>query len=352
MSNGNQVNDIGSTVSGYASLFDIKYIKFFVKGILSKTFYILSASFGLIGFGIIGALKYIVKEKSEKNNEKEMIVLGLLIFFVSFCVCLISTLIPMRMDVMFYGRYYEPDIGMLLIIGLFSLLTWGNKLKCGYLEAWFISILYKLSYISTDAYFRESLSGFEGPLTFPCITGIARYFYMNIGYENVVSEIFSVTLQRMIIIFGLFIILNFVFKRNKIIVSLFLTVSLTVIQFSDACDVVDSMKYYENERYSYVDPIAKEIDAKWKEAENIAIYYYHDAAQNNVQANILALQLKVGKTPIRIVNELTIQENVDFLQYIILNKTEVDYEGKKKCIDEQNAEYLCETALFELYVIQ
>ena len=213
----------------------------------------------------------------------------------------------------------------ILLIGLIFLLEKKVKTKEILFIGMLLNIVYKISYICTENFYLERLNLFEGAFTFPCVTGIAKYFFQGNELEQIVEKIFISVFIFICFLIMCIILLN-LSKKKKWVIQLLVLGCISTVQINDSQVVIGKMRHYVNQRYEDVDDIAKSIDCDWDEKENVEIYYYSTNAANDIQANILALQLKIGKTPISKISDLDDMTYKSMRKYIILNKSEEDYQ--------------------------
>lgn len=359
ISNGQQANDVESQIKGMLNLFDWKYIAFFIKNFWAKLFYVLTSTVGLSGIGSVAFIYFLYKFMKQKRvysySLTMMMGLGFGIFIFAFFMTVYVASIPYRGDIVFYGRYYEPYIGFVLVLGFMYLTEQDQSVGWRICSIIFLWVIYKISFINSEKFYISSIPGFEGYFTFPCVVGIAKYFNMGIGQTKVIGNIFSATVFRLIVLFLIVLIVNCTIKQNVHRQSVLIVVAaifFIVIQLNDAKAVVDQMKYCKAERYQNVIPIADCIQTTWNQDAGDMVYYYHTEAINDPTANILALQFVIGKTPINIVDEL-LSTNIDMEDtYIILNKKESEYDKYRMRVLNMGASYVCKTNVFELYRIE
>jgi len=140
-------NDLGSNLIRLANLFTLAGIKYFISVLFSQFLYICVSSWGMVPLGIYACVNKII-QTTRQHKPGEGLLAGWLVlsFFSAFAVSAIfmggnTDISNARLDHIFYGRYFEPTITLLLSYGFLYLVTVNREshhfaiYKTGYMSA-------------------------------------------------------------------------------------------------------------------------------------------------------------------------------------------------------------------------
>lgn len=355
----NQQNDVAFVINAgknqIESLGIVQVIKNFIVSILGKIFYQLSVTYGIIIFGIWGIVTYL--KKRENNEKMAVLICSLLMFAFSLLLCSYSMMSPARLDNIFYGRYVETTIGLLIAVGLLCLSNM-DYLTIMKIDILFL-LLYKVLLFSTTKKYSEMLSNsFIQGFVFQCSPGIAKY-YLSGDIPNIIEKVCRQTLTIFVFLGTVSLIVGYCrkyCKKNLAIIMIGLIASsLSFVWMKDSQIVVDGILSYEGGYYRDAEKVLDNtndeiildyIESDWSENDRCQIYYYTNNIWND---HLLVLQYKIGKTPIININtleDLKDSQNSDI--YVLLDMKD-EYESKKSELEKSNFQYQCSTREFVLY---
>ena len=190
-------NTYGSMENRLLRIFSLSGIVAFVQSILGELWYMLAGTFTIAGIGAIGIIRNIVKQK-EGVSFRECIfnkkcIYSIYIFLnilmtmgVSAVFCMKGSNSQSRIDAIFYGRYFECTICILLFFGLISLWTirnntaFQNDIRIVFLLTVCLSIIVY--------FFTQEISG-KGINYFSVAAVLFPFSYPNLGFSVVTSSI-------------------------------------------------------------------------------------------------------------------------------------------------------------------
>ena len=334
------VNDVSSVVSNFHVIGHYSTLVDWMKSFLCKLFYIITSTFGLIVCGSIYGF-------SQKRNY--IFYLAFIGCFLEFIYTVYSMQISTRYDAIYYGRYYEPFIGLIICYSIFFLFDLSMGKRKILLACIAVLTLYKICFIVAENMNTTIISyGDSTGAIFPCMSGIAKYIFQK-GVGRVPVSAFSDTILYMAIIYGVVLISHMVTKRNSIntVALIFFLIIIIGVWKESSEDVIDTMIAFEEERYDDVYPVYDALNITWKENGNTDIYYY---SSGDYSSYVLDLQLLIGRESINSIGTLSkidcsSKNNI----YIVLMKTDSLYESQKQEV-LQDGELLVETDMMTMFV--
>lgn len=333
------VNDVSSAVSNFQIIGNYSTFADWAKSFLCKLFYIITSTFGLIVCGSVYGF-------SQKRNY---------IFYLAFMGCFFELMytvysmqISTRYDAIYYGRYYEPFIGLIICYGILFLFDLHMNKKKILVTCIAVLALYKICFIVAENMNTTIISyGDSTGAIFPCMSGIAKYIFQK-GVGRVPVSAFSDTILYMAIMYGIVGLSFLVSKRNIINIPALIISAIVIIGvWKESADyVIDTMITFEEDRYNDVYPMFDALNITWRENGNTDIYYY---SSGEYSSYVLDLQLLIGRESINSIG--TLSEIDGFSKnniYIVLMKTDSLYENQKQEV-LQDGEMLVETDMMTLF---
>lgn len=291
------INDVGSSVEIVKTAFSIEHIPALIKSILSKLFYAVVSTYGLVIMGIIYACKKILS-KEQDLMERLIFIFVVLCMGIQLVIGSITNIYPGRVDSVIYGRYFEHCMGSLICLGIYSLSVESVKnIRNNCIYSVFIALACSLVA-------HEQISSFESTFNvYPCISGVAKYFAKSPNLNEVVFQIVTKATIIIFITFVLYVLIRCgqieVFKKYRII-ALLPIVIIGYMWINDGRIVVDYMLESEVKRYENINPISDslaEYDITYRTNEDI--YYFVDTDES-WNEYLLGLQFNLGRN--RLVN--------------------------------------------------
>jgi len=151
-------NDLDGGISAIKNIFtSVEGFKNFISVLSCQILYSCTSSLGMIPLGIYCMMKEGIKEIKEKNFKNTHFFLWLILSYLAMLgISSISTgaredISMMRVDHIFYGRYFEPVSVMLIVIGLAKIPLYFNKTKyCVPIYSAITSILSVIAYYTVS----------------------------------------------------------------------------------------------------------------------------------------------------------------------------------------------------------
>lgn len=345
-SSNSENNDIAAAVPGLAGIFfRPNFGREILNSFCAKGFYIISATSGIILFGLLHLIKKI--KRSAPKEEMAVYLFALFSFGMLFILTIYNSTYVSRIDQAFYARYYEHTIGLLLALGLSYVMENGIKEIMILLEIF--SVAYKLLTIISMRLFTNLINNPEvnGFVTL-CASAVSKYWYKK-DFLNTVINTFKDTY---LILLGILVILfcyNLLKKKTKWRPELLLLIALAVLvgrNWYETSNLVNDSTIGDTVgRYGQVNPIVDALDIRWEKESSKRIYYYTTDYWNEY---MLSLQAAVGKTKINNIDDLEeVLRNEE--TYIILDKNEAGVYEKKQQLEINGFGVIEETEQFILY---
>lgn len=218
----------------------------FLAQFLGKIFYFGRASFLLLFVVIYSWLKDIVL-KIRKDIKLETV------FWIKTFVCLsilammlittIAMILPVRNDAIIYGRYAEPVIGILILVGLFVLLKEKYK-KSEMILVILVSFVFE---VGVGVLIKKQLWNLGEAVFTTSVISLARYFVDNELY------LAKFTIELAIICLILLLVI-FLKERYKKVIIAILCVAFIFISFKDAEYVYNvDLKYWQDQKKQVIE---------------------------------------------------------------------------------------------------
>lgn len=283
-------NDISARVASTRMIVSSNGLVDLLKSMICKYFYIVISTYGIIFFGFFFGLKNVLKQKTD-IKEWLIFLYIILSFTFSFIMGNLTMMIPSRVDCVLYGRYFEPSIGAVLCLGIYSL----SVEKSSFLLKKYCMLI--ISVICCAFVAHDMISFFENSFAvYPCISGIGIYFTHGGDLKKIIWEI---TLKRVLyatIAMLVFISLKQINRKfTKQIAILIYGGILLYAWIGNARAEVDEMVTSQINRYEKINPIIEKIhdyDITFESEENI--YYLRDKDEK-WNEYLLGVQFMLGK---------------------------------------------------------
>lgn len=234
----------------------------------AQILYMGMSSLGLAYLGIIFCFtatiqKLSSRDEQSKNVNSEIYIFALLCFLALFAIGIVSTytsadpMVAARSDYMFYGRYFEPMLGIVCFLGAVNLDEIHQRRI-------FYSIV-SLTIVSFTFIAIERYELFKG-IPFLLHNCVAAQIYAKNGIVNFIAAD---------VVVSIFLILFIWIKKEARSFALILCVCLSV--FSAAAYVIESVIPMEQSKYEY-----KTLLEEKEELDPDASFYYFGQEENYI----------------------------------------------------------------------
>ena len=286
-----KVNDISKRLEYLIYAFNLNGLIGMFKSLICKYYYITASTYGLIVFGIIYTIRIIFKRK---NMDISLIYLFcILSFLFPFIISVITTPYPGRVDIVLYGRYYEPCIGAMICFGLHSL-TLDNSNEIIKKYCFIIASLICSTLVTHDV-INSVASTFA---IYPCIAGLGKYFMLGNDLQNVIFHIVLENVLYSICVVTVFVLLLKVnlkkISEKTIALSVF-CIFIVCAWIKDARSVIDTMLASEVQRYENINPISERLAYDGITFNSRETLYYLCSDNETWNEYLLGLQFVLGR---------------------------------------------------------
>ncbi len=285
-------NDITSRIQSTRSLISFGGVVAFLKSIVCKYFYIVSSTYGVIVLGAIYGIKIVFQK--EMDVAKRLIILyAILCFLCSFIIGNFAMMLPSRVDCVLYGRYFEPCLGLLLCMGVYSV----SISDCMIVLKKYCIIIVSIALSSFIVH--SMISSFDSTFAvYPCISGLGKYFSQGADLKMVTWQITAEIICKIFLTMGGFILclqINILKTQKKFAAVLAFCLAIICMWVGDARTESDDMLKSEIERYSKIIPIVDKVfdyDITFESDKNI---YYLMGEDEKWNEYLLGIQFMLGK---------------------------------------------------------
>lgn len=195
-------NTYGAVASSSLRIFTLEGLIAVIQGVIGDIWYLLTGTFMLAGVGA----SYIVRKITESKENKEIrewifdkkFIYGIYLFINILMLIGITSVFFMkgsnlqgRMDGIFYGRYFECTIGILIFVGVIAVSHLNTRQEL--LKDIQIVILFAICLSIITYYFTKEISG-TGINFFSVAAVLFPFSYPNLSFSILTSSICLLTL--------------------------------------------------------------------------------------------------------------------------------------------------------------
>ncbi len=294
---------------------NIEFWKSLIKSIEGKLFYFGCSTFFGIFIGTKGSIEY-VQDSLKKRDiiQSLLLIFFLMSFWGSVILTIFLTVIPARVDHVFYGRYAEYCIMPLICMGYVYLF----KNRKGYRA--FAMLIFIFSIFSIDIYKWLSQTQYKTGL-YMQMTGISGWISKKMAQNEDTASLYVLTVFLITII--MLVVVHIIRRKNYILFLLAMSCSWVVVSQNVLKKELFNGEFTINQTMS----IHKQVMENYSGEE---IYYVcikdkEEREQNNSYFLMLALQYTFSDISLNIIYETDINDTPDE-SIVIVHKDIPDFE--------------------------